>query len=160
MCASTAPCTIKRRGGVPSRQQRSSRGSIRWGLCRVRTWPAGRPAGHVLDRGSTAACPGDGTPVTGRPRVSVLEGGRWSTPGPGRTRRTPERTISRRDSCAGLSHDTDRSCPEFWFLDEAYIRPIGWTARGGIICQSEVIGTVCRQRGCWVVITRLLARHV
>ena len=35
----------------------------------------------------------------------------------------------------------------------------GWVDRGGI-CQSEVIGTVCRQRGCWVVITGLLARHV
>jgi hypothetical protein len=145
-CTSTAPCTINGEAAgqldreVSVRQRRSSRGSIGWGLCRVR-------AGQVLDRGSTAACPADGTPVTGRPRVSVLEGGRWST-----TSRD-DRHLSDFPSMIlvqvyPMTIDTDRVLNSgSWKTHTA-----GWVDRGGI-CQSEVIGTVCRQRGCWVVIT-------
>lgn len=82
------------------------------------------PVGEVLDRGSTAACPPEGTPVTGRSRVSVLEGGR---------QRSTEHlnNSARRDSCAGfIPCMTPIACPDSG-------RRRIYTADGGIICQQD-----------------------
>jgi hypothetical protein len=109
------------------------------------------PVGEVLDRGSTAACPPEGTPVTGRSRVSVLEGGR---------RRSTEHlnNSARRDSCAGfIPCMTPIACPGFWKTTHIYGRwrhyLSGWMllARTVRRQRARLLGGSDRSRDYWRV---------